>query len=626
MKHANSAMSSAVGKRVFAHAVLVVVLFVLLSLVVTYPLIVQLTSAVPGAPGDNVEYVFKQRLLLDMLLQGRLWPISTPNVYYPFGYDLRGGNMTLINLTPAIPVVLNADSVAGYNVIALLSFVLSGLTGYLLGRLLTRQHGPAIIAGILFAFSMYRVYLFGMGHFDHFGTFWVPLVFLYLELAIARRRMRYGALAGLSYAFTGLGSWNFAFIVAMGGAIYVLVRTWPWRFAWSDRRLWVAAISFVTVAVVILAPPAALVKMYNTGGIAFSLADADAFSGDILAWLTGNHASSLAGPDVLRQTTVAPLGWTALTLVCVAAWRQRSRTVLALIVVLAVAIVLTWGPTAHWNGARVYVPVPGVVDRGVARLMSAITERLAPFPARFWALYRPGSIFIPLPAYFLFLFLPLFNSLRESANFMLLADVAAAGLAAVALASVRGCRRPLILTVVAVIAFAELLPAPGVYGHTEMIGQPLVAWLQQHPDGAAVARFPIRKWTNGADLYDGYMSGHPVTDGYVALQPVGWRQVYPLLDRFPADETIALLRGWHVRYIVVAPAAYADDWPQVERRLAALPNVRQVATVPYLSRYRAARLTPAPPTSPTDYVPVAEWIPQPAGTVLDMLRIYELVP
>ena len=143
-------------------------------------------------------------------------------------------------------------SVAGYNVVALLSFVLSGLTGYLLARLLTRQHGPAIIAGILFAFSMYRVYLLGIGHFDHLGTFWIPLIFLYLELAIRRRRARYGALAGLSYAFTGLGSWNYAYMLGLGIAVYVLARTWPWRSILSERRLWTAVIAFVLVSVAIL--------------------------------------------------------------------------------------------------------------------------------------------------------------------------------------------------------------------------------------------------------------------------------------------------------------------------------------------------------------------------------------
>ena len=218
------------------------------------------------------------------------------------------------------------------------------------------------------------------------------------------------------------------------------------------------------------------------------------------------------------------------------------------------------------------------MNSGVAHVMSVITERIALFPDHFWNLHQAGSIFIPLPAYLLFLYLPLFSGLREWANFVLMANVAAAALAAVALMSLRGRRRTFILAMVAVIALAELMPAPSVYGYTEMFSQPVVTWLQQHPDGGAVARFPIRKWTNGSDLYDGYMSGHPITDGYVPFQPPGWREAFPVLDRFPSQETMDMLRRWQVRYVIVSPAAYAAAWPQVEQQIAALPGLRLLAT------------------------------------------------
>ena len=292
---------------------------------------------------------------------------------------------------------------------------------------------------------------------------------------------------------------------------------------------------------------------------------------------------------------------------------------------LIVAVVLALGVTLHLGGQRLVIPVPEMVERGFTRVMSLLTEQLALNPGDFWPMQQEGSIFFPLPAYFMYLFVPFFNALRGSANFLLLANTAIAVLAAVALSTLRGRYQHAVLAGVAALVLFELLPAPGAYGRSEMLTQPLTAWLRERPDSGAVARFPIQKWTNGPDMYDAFLSGHPVTDGYVPFQPRQWREAFPTLDAFPADATLSELERWGVKYVVVSPAAYGERWPQVEQQITASGRLRQLDKVDYVSRYRDARITPEPPTSPGAYVHVAEWQPQAAGTVLDTLRMYELV-
>jgi hypothetical protein len=293
---------------------------------------------------------------------------------------------------------------------------------------------------------------------------------------------------------------------------------------------------------------------------------------------------------------------------------------------LLAAVILSWGPTLHWNGERLYIPAPPVVESLFARVMATLTERLALHPQSFWDIHRPGAIFIPLPAYVLFLFVPFFNALREWANFAVLMPVAVAVLAAFGLAGVPNYRRTAMAAGAALLALAELMPLPFAYGYSDTASQPLTRWLGEQGSGAVVARFPIAAWTNGATLYDGYSSGSAFTDGYAPYQPAGWRQAFPLLDRFPAPESIQALRSWRVRYVVVSPLAYGLVWPSVKAPIDTTAELRLLATVPLLSRFRSARLTPPGPASPGAYVPVAEWSPHPAGTVLDTLLIYELAP
>ena len=610
-----------------ARSLALLLFFLLLALLMTYPLAGRLGSALLGAPGDNYEFMFKLRFFADRLREGSLWPLTTPNLFYPFGYDLRFAETTYTSLSLALPVTLLAGEVAGYNWVTLLSFALSGLAAYLWARLLTRQHGPAVIAGILFAFSAFRMYRAGIGHLLYLGTFFVPLLFLYIELLIRQRRLRWGVLAGICYALTTLSSWVYGYMTALAVLVYALVRLWPWRSRLRDRKLWQAGAAFVLTAVLLLGVPAYLLAQIRQGaGLSFSLADADLFSGDVLALLALNPAHPLLGSGVLRESFVPPIGWLAAVLALFSLRKPRGQVVAALWAVLALAVILSWGLTLHWNGERLYLAVPGIVERAFGRIMSTISEQLALHPQRYWPLHQSGSIFVPLPAYLLYLFVPFFNSIREWTTFVMLTTPAVAGLAAWTLARLGGRRRPLILAVVALLALAELAVAPFAYGYTETFTQPLVSWLRERPDVGAVARFPLRKWTNGVDQYDAYVSGRPTTDAYAAFQPNAWREAYPTLDSFPASESLALLRRWQVRYVVVSPSAYGEGWAAVEQQIAATAGLRPLATVPYLSRFRAARLLPPAPSSPGAYVPVSEWLPQPAGTVLDQVRIYELAP
>jgi len=107
----------------------------LLSVVLTYPLIIHLGNRIPGppAPGDNLEYVYKVWWFKHALFElSPATPFFNPDAFYPFGYPVTLSETTLSNTIPALPLTLVFGEVVAYNLTLLASFILSALGMYLL--------------------------------------------------------------------------------------------------------------------------------------------------------------------------------------------------------------------------------------------------------------------------------------------------------------------------------------------------------------------------------------------------------------------------------------------------------------------------------------------------------------
>src|SRR5574337_314689 len=140
--------------------------YLILTLVMTYPVARSLSSAIPmdhqiegWYPGDGdpwhflwAFWLFKRGLFM--------WPpqlLWTEMVYYPIGFEmpfLPGIGVILI-LAYVLQSLFSLTQI--YNLLWLVSFVLSGYAMYLLGRHLFQDRGIAFLDGCLFAFSSYRM-------------------------------------------------------------------------------------------------------------------------------------------------------------------------------------------------------------------------------------------------------------------------------------------------------------------------------------------------------------------------------------------------------------------------------------------------------------------------------------
>ena len=154
----------------------VLIWYVFITLLMTYPLVFHLTTNIPGDAGDGHQNLwniwhFKKRLLN---FQN---PFYTNYLYYPIGVKLIFHTYGVFNNLLVLPF---NNIVLAYNFIVLFSFVMSAMGMYFLSFYLTQDKFGSFIAGVIFSFCPYKFAHLLAGHLNLISTEWIPFYILYL--------------------------------------------------------------------------------------------------------------------------------------------------------------------------------------------------------------------------------------------------------------------------------------------------------------------------------------------------------------------------------------------------------------------------------------------------------------
>ena len=225
--------------RLRAH-VTVLALYSLLTVCLTWPLIIHLTTHVPGVPQwafDESTFMWNIWYLKHTLVDHFSNPLHSELIWYPLGIDLILYTYNFFHALLAQPLMLAVDLPFGSNVALLLSTILSGYGTFLLvAYLLSKQDAQRSVtdlfpvqlaafgAGLLYAFASNRAVYATLGHYDMVTTEWIPFYALMLLRSLdsqrsPRRRRQAAALAGLFLAFNGLAE----MITALFLGIFTLI-------------------------------------------------------------------------------------------------------------------------------------------------------------------------------------------------------------------------------------------------------------------------------------------------------------------------------------------------------------------------------------------------------------------
>jgi len=338
-------------------------LFCVLTLVMTWPVVAQLGSHVPGGTVDLWTHRWTYWWVKHAIVEGQT-PFFTDLLFHPQGVSLTFHNIAWVNIAVWLPLQAVLGATTAYSLTFLIFCTLNGFAMYLLARELVDSLPAAFVSGLVYGFWPYTMSQFG--HPNMKVTCWVPLALLYLRRTLDERRVKDALLAALFLALTGLTRWQLLLMASVLFVLYLARDFLRDRSGWTKRTAGLLILAGLVAGVVMapLALPVAstLWSRDDVTDVLFS----EGISGqtDLLAYvlptryhpLWHTRLERLYDNFVHNKVFVPFLGYTVLALALYGAlkrWRQGRFWLL----VAGVYVVLALGPQLRVNG-RLYPGVP----------------------------------------------------------------------------------------------------------------------------------------------------------------------------------------------------------------------------------------------------------------------------
>jgi hypothetical protein len=548
-------------------SLLAFVFFIVLSFVMTFPLILRMNQIIGSASGDATYFVWLVRWYQKALFELKISPFFNPFMNYPQGWNLATTDITPAMVALALPGSMLFGPTWGYNFAILASFVLSGWGMYLWVRANTKNNWAGLIAGTLFAFLPFRMAHVIIGHLSLAGTQWFPFYFWGLFDLLKQEKYSWKPvlMASISAGLIGLTSPYYVYMTCIISAVYlfgfIIFR------GYKRIRLvvfWKSLLTFSILSVLLVGLSMIPYLGLNAqNGIAsrtveyasrYSASPTDFVIPSVWHFLWGNWVIDQFHPGFAHEATLY-IG-TVTFILAVIAWAGRRKLpspelIGISLIVATTAFVLALGIDLHWLGKKI-VTLPLF---------------LQPF------FHQADMPQIYLPAYYLFRYLPFFAKMRVMMRFGLFTLIffcLIAGLGAHLLVKSLSTRPKRWISIgLVILIFVDFYP--GIFvKFSRLDARPVDYWLATQPDIGAVAQFPFSQESSQKQVYNTLVNHKPFLGGYFnANQPEQYIRITPVMDTFPSADSADLLKQLGVGYVVVDSSQYSN-FPDVDQSIQAL--------------------------------------------------------
>jgi len=335
----------------------VFLLYLLITLAMTRPVVDQLTTQIVGHGGDTWVHYWNN-WWIGQTLERRISPYYTDLLFHPHGASLVYHNFGWVNIVGALTLKPLLGPMGSYNAVFLLNVALCGYAMYDLVRYLVGRRSAAFVAGLVHAFWPYRLL-----HVDHpnlICTQWGAWFLLYLIRTVREGRRRHILLAALFLTLTAFARLQLFILMLFPAAIYLLYSLFRERERWNRQTiLRLIAIGALTGAALAY-PIFPLVREQLVGDYPDDLFIDEQSNNqtDLLAFILPNSSHPLRKeyiPDILT-THVAFVGYTALAVGAYGAI-QAGRRARLWVFIAAFSFIMALGPCLRLAG-RVYPGIP----------------------------------------------------------------------------------------------------------------------------------------------------------------------------------------------------------------------------------------------------------------------------
>ncbi len=511
----------------------VALLYLVLSIGVTWPLAFRLSTLL-GAPfGEGDPYLnlwvlgWDLRVLFESpadFFSGRVFDAP---IFHPARQTLAYTDHLLLQALIVSPVyAVTRDVVTCYNVLWIGSLWASAVTMWWYLREVTAHRLAAIVGGLAWAFSAYR--LAHVVHLQLQALYFLPLAALAVHRIVARRRTRDGAWLGIWYGLTAVSSVYYAVIGGLGLLALGLGLVAGAGRSRLGRLARPCAAAAVVSAVLVLPVVIPYAQVQAREGFARTLDEAARHAASMGSYVNDPPWRSVAlAPTGRTEEDALRPGWGALLLAMLALGSLRTRVrrphVWGWLAVVIVGLVLSFGPDG-------------------ARSVYAWCHR--------WIFG--------------------FHAVRAPARFGMLVAFGTAALAAYGAADALARPRRDLIRLLG-LAGMVLLGMESVAWRLPAVAAPRLetdvsVWLRDEPGPGAVAHVPLPVDRAATPAMLGTLvHGRPLVNGYSGQRPSFHGAVEGALATFPSADALWTLHDLAVRFIVAPTPGLEADWPLVAR-------------------------------------------------------------
>lgn len=529
------------------------VLVAAVALLVTHPLVLNMTGALPGDLGDPLLNAFILGWDASRMPHGLAGVWSAP-FFFPLADTLARSEHLLGVAVIVAPIVwVTGNPILAYNLAWLASILLAGVGMYLLTRSLWGRGDAAIIGALAFAFAPHRVT--HVTHLQVLMSGWMPLSLWGLHRYFSSGSRRWLVVFAGAFALLGLSNGYFlyffsitlALVVASESARAALAGAPSHRFRFPWREAGNLSMAAAAVAAALAPAILAYARVRQASGYRREMEEMAAFSA---AW-----------SDYLR----VPDGMSVWSGILAAGAGERTLFPGLTIAALAALAAVTALRSA-WTAAA---PKPAAWGWRLGTYATVLILAL-------WLSAGPAA---PGPYRLLLQVLPGFDGLRVPARFAVVVALALGVIGSAGAAWLFARLRPRVAAVAAG-ALGAAIVIEGYGGPIRMVrfepDQPdragLNAWLRDGPSGGVlelpIAGPALAPFTLGYQ-YNTLIHGHPIVNGYsgsgYGLQDFLGGPGSPVNDVDAMPGLLDGLREIGVRYVVLHGAIYTGrrelGWP-----------------------------------------------------------------
>ena len=533
-------------KKIRSYAV-IITLYTVITLIVTYPLIANIINNLSiGDPSLNAWILAwdVHSILTDPM------NLFDANAFYPFiDNSLAFSEHLFANIFIALPIIAATDNpVLSYNVIFILSFILSGFGMFLLADHYLNDKYSAFLAGIIFAFCTYR-----FAHFVHLQLLtaqWMPFSLLYLDKFLHRTTSTNLFLLLIFFVLQVLSSWYYAFYIAIALGlyfIYLLIFDLSIRNkVFHDFDFHFRSVVFVILCMIIIFPfTLPYIQVQHQYGFTRSMEEVDFYSADVMDYfLTSPH-------NVLYGELSQPYQESR-------NWREHSLFPGFLVVILSLIGLSRLSKRSSSGPLDIKFSTGGRIQNFYVIL--ALCAFVLTLGSK---LHFFGNIIdLHLPYYYLYNYFPGFDSMRVPSRINILVMLSLSVLAGYGLHKLLSNKSSTLKILVTlffsiVIIFESYVPfgvditpvgddIPDVY-----------KWLSNESGDFAIVELPTGNISENSFDYDTkymyYSTYHwkKLVNGYSGFFPPKYFEILEELQTFPSKESIHILKSLEIKYIII---------------------------------------------------------------------------